>query len=398
MVMIDVNHKELCEVIGRDISVDELKEILFEFGLELKKQDKEELSIELTAERSDLISLQGLARALRNYIGADDKMPQWRVKKSKDYIVNVKDMPKQWPYVVCAVAKNLKFDDKKIREVMRVQEKLAGTFLRNRKKGGIGIYPLDKVHFPIRVEGKNPDKIKYRPLEYPKEITAREILKMHPTGKKYAHLVETWETLPFFIDSKNTIMSMPPIINSHEVGKINSNTKDIFIETTGIDLKILKEALNIICAMFCDMGAEIYSTTINYNNKKEDTITTPDLMPYEREVSVAYANKMLGLNLSTKEAENLLKKMMYGIIKTKGDIIKVKVPNVRVDLWHQIDIVDDIARAYKFNNFSLSLPSISTISSTLPLSDLSDLADTSALANLFATVRLNAMPLQRDWV
>ena len=61
------------------------------------------------------------------------------MSKNSKVFLSEKDMPKQWPYVVCAVAKNLKFDDKKIREVMRVQEKLAGTFLRNRKKGGIGI-------------------------------------------------------------------------------------------------------------------------------------------------------------------------------------------------------------------------------------------------------------------
>ena len=368
MVMIDVSHKELNNAIGKKIPVDKLKEILFDFGLELKKQTGDELSIELTAERSDLISLQGLARALRNYIGLEDKMPKWNVRK-RDYVVEVSNMPKQWPYVVCAVAKNLKFDDKKIREVMRVQEKLAGAFLRNRKKGGIGIYPLDKVHFPIKIIGENPDKIKYRPLEYPREITGREILSLHPTGKKYAHIVEGWKKLVFFIDSKNTIMSMPPIINSHEVGKITEDTKDIFIEATGINLKILEEVLNLVCAMFADMGADIYATDVKY---AKETITTPDLTPYEREVSVSYANKMLGLDLTQKEVVGFLKKMMYGIVEAKGDVIKVKVPKVRVDLWHQIDIVDDIARAYKFNEFPLTLPSISTISSTLPVSDLSE--------------------------
>ncbi|RLG14199.1 MAG: phenylalanine--tRNA ligase subunit beta [Candidatus Nanohalarchaeota archaeon] len=368
MVMIDVKHSELCSAVGKNIPVDELSEILFDFGLELKKHIGDDLSIELTAERSDLISLQGLARALRNYTGLEDKMPEWNVKKS-NYEVEVTDMPKQWSYVVCAVAKNLKFDDEKIREVMRVQEKLAGTFLRNRKKGGIGIYPLDKIHFPVKVIGKNPDKVKYRPLEYPKEITAKQILSLHPTGKKYAHLVEGWKKMPFFIDSEGTIMSMPPIINSHTVGKITPDTKDIFIEATGINLKVLEEAVNIICAMFEDMGADIYSTKIKYSNR---TITTPNLAPYERQVSINYANKMLGLKLSRKDTEKLLKKMMYGISKTEGDTIKVKVPKVRVDLWHQIDLVDDIARAYKFNKFPLTLPSISTIASTLPLSDLSE--------------------------
>ena len=113
--------------------------------MELKKNKGDDLSIELTAERSDLISLPGIARALKNYIGLEDKIPEWDVKKS-NYEINVLSMPKQWPYVVCAVAKNIEFNDKKIREVMRVQEKLTDAFLRKRKKGGIGIYPLDKIN------------------------------------------------------------------------------------------------------------------------------------------------------------------------------------------------------------------------------------------------------------
>jgi len=370
MVIINIKYTDLCKELGKKISISQLEEELFDFGLELKKQDGNDLTIELTAERSDLVSLQGLARALKNYIGLDEKIPEYKIKKPQEnYFVNVENLPKQWPFVVCAIVKELKFDNEKIKEVMRVQEKLASSFLRNRKKGGIGIYPLDKIKMPIKFIGKKPEKIKFCPLEFKQELTANQILELHPTGKKYAQIINKWEKYPVFIDANDNIMSLPPIINSNIVGKITPNTNNIFIESTGINLSTIQEALNIICMMFAEMGGNIYSIDIIYKNK---TITTPDLKPFVREVSIKYINKILGLNLDSKQIQNLLKKMMYEIHSVKDDIISVKIPKTRVDIWHQIDIVDDVAKAYKFNKYPLSLPQISTIGSTLPITKIED--------------------------
>ncbi len=54
------------------------------------------------------------------------------------------------PYTVCAIAKGLKLDDAKIKELIQIQEKLHITFGRKRKKVAIGIYPLENIKFPIR--------------------------------------------------------------------------------------------------------------------------------------------------------------------------------------------------------------------------------------------------------
>ena len=51
-------------------------------------------------------------------------------------------------------------------------------------------------------------------------------------------------------DAKNKILSMPPIINSHDLGKITENTKEAFIECSGSDFQILQKTLNIIVTMF----------------------------------------------------------------------------------------------------------------------------------------------------
>ncbi|MGM5481217.1 MAG: hypothetical protein ACQESE_02280, partial [Nanobdellota archaeon] len=66
-----------------------------------------------------------------------------------------------------------------------------------------------------------------------------------------------------------------------------------------------------------------------------------------------------------------LAKMMYEVSdKTKkgkdgSTIWMVKGPAFRFDLWHEVDIIDDIARAYGFNNFELTVPNVSTIGGVL---------------------------------
>jgi phenylalanyl-tRNA synthetase beta chain len=68
-----------------------------------------------------------------------------------------------------------------------VQEKLASTLGRGRKKAGVGVYPLEKITWPINYEGRDPAKISFTPLGATKAMTALQILETHETGKKYAH-------------------------------------------------------------------------------------------------------------------------------------------------------------------------------------------------------------------
>ena len=51
--------------------------------------------------------------------------------------------------------------------------------------------------------------------------------------KDYAYLLEGKKKYPVFIDSAGKILSMPPIINSEETGRVTEKTKDVFIECSG---------------------------------------------------------------------------------------------------------------------------------------------------------------------
>jgi len=188
MVVFDISHKELNQALDKTITINELEEVLFDMGFELAAIQEDLLTIEITAERLDVLSLQGLARAIKSFKEWEKPKVEFQINK-KDYVVYVTKKVKDIrPYTVCAIIKNLKLDDSKIKQIINVQEKLHSLLARGRTKGAIGIYPLDTIKLPITYTASKPEEIKFIPLGSDKMRHGIEILADVPTGKEYAHL------------------------------------------------------------------------------------------------------------------------------------------------------------------------------------------------------------------
>ncbi len=323
-------------------------------GTPLEKFDDDEIEIEVFPNRPDLLSYQGFKRAMLSFIGKEKGLKKYKVNKpEKDYDIIIDSSVKNIrPYTACAIVKGLKFDDEKIKELVDIQEKLHLTIGRKRKKVAIGIYPLEKIKLPITFKALEPDKIKFIPLESEREMSGLQILQKHPKGREYAPLLAGKEKFPVFIDNDNNILSMPPIINSQLTGKITSETKDVFVECSGFDFEILKKCLNIVVTCLAEMGGEIYQMQLHYKKKE----TTPDLSSEKMKISLENTNKLLGLNLKEKEFAKLIEKMGYNY--DKGS---VEIPAWRVDILHEVDLIEDVAIAYGYENFIPEIPRISTI-------------------------------------
>lgn len=374
MVVVNTKLNTLNRIIGKSLSLEELERSLFDFGMELESHEGDDIAVEITAERSDLVSVHGIGRALQAYLGIKKGIPVWNVKPSGMHVVVDKNVADVRPFTVAAVIKNLKLADDDIREIIAVQEKIHQGFARRRRRAAIGIYPLEPITPPIDYLALAPEKIFFQPLDAQVGMTGAQILADHPAGKDYAHLLEGKKVYPIFRDAKGEILSMPPIINSEKLGRVTENTKDIFIECSGFELSLLQTILNILVTMFADMGGSVQSVDIAYAGK---TITTPDLAPFERTVRMKNIHSLLGIAVDEKKAKDLLSRMMYHVVSSKEGMLTVQIPRIRSDIWHEVDIIDDIARAYGFNNFMPTFPNIMTVAATLPLSDLKEqLAET----------------------
>ena len=350
MANIVINKKKFFQYLGKKLNDKDLDAKVSMLGTTVENVREKEFEIESLANRPDLLSEEGLARAVSAFLGIKTGLREYKVVPSGSQTIVEKSL-KVWPYAVTAIVRGVKFDEENVRSIIQLQEKLGATLCRNRKKGGLGLYPLDKITLPIKFTTVKPEEIKFRPLDYPTELNGRQILAAHPTGRKYGYLIENQAEYPVFIDAKGVIMSMPPIINSHDVGRITQDTKNVFVEGTGPNLETLKTALNILVTALAEMGGNIESMVIYYPAIKKKT-TTPDLTPHKTRVDLHAGEKLLGIKLTASNAKKLAARMGLEFQAPST----VLVPAWRSDYLHQVDFFEDLAIAHGYDNFELEIP------------------------------------------
>ena len=352
MANIKLNRKQFEKEIGK--FDEKMQNKVAMFGTTVENFDDKEIEIEIFPNRPDLLSYHGFKRSFLAFLGKEEGLKKYKVNKpKKDYQVKIDSSVKKIrPYTACAIVKGLKLNDEKIKEIIEIQEKLHTTVGRKRKKVAIGIYPLEKIKLPITYTALEPDKIKFVPLESDKEMSGLQILQRHATGRKYAHLLAGKAKFPIFMDADEKILSMPPIINSKLTGKITEETKNIFVECSGFDFQILNKCLNIIVTVLAEMNGEISQMNLKGIIKE----TTPNLTPEKMKLSLENTNKLLGINLTEKQLKKLIEKMGYDYDKNS-----IKIPAWRTDILHEVDLIEDIAIAYGYENFVPEIPDIATI-------------------------------------
>lgn len=369
MPTIEVSHQDLCKLVGKNIPVTKLEEegILFAKGeIDEAKGDLLKVDIKDT-NRPDLWSTEGIARELRGrYVSGG--LPRYRTRKSGVVVKVDQKLKRIRPYTVCAVVKNLKIDEHSLSQLIQLQEKVSMTFGRNRKEIAIGVYDLNRIKPPIRFTTVKPDGIKFIPLEFKKALTPRQILKEHPKGREFGHLLEGAPEYPIFIDSAGEVLSVPPIINSEHTGKVTKETRDVFIECSGFDLKFLSPALNVMVSALADRGGEIETVRVVY---PERTTETPDLEPRKFEIDLDYLNRVSGLNLTMEKACRLLNRARYDA-KPSGKKIKVLYPAYRQDIMHQRDVIEDAIISYGYNNIEPVIPRLVTTGKQNPVETFSN--------------------------
>ena len=319
----------------------DIEEKISMLGTHLESATEEEIELEILPNRPDLFSLQGFMRSFLPFAGKGRKK-EYKIKSSGMKIIVDKSVSNIRPYSMAAIVKNIKFTDEKIKDVMQWQEKIHATLGRNRKKIALGYYILDKIKFPVIYKALEPEKIIFKPLDMPEKMNAIQILQRHPTGREYAKQLEGFNKFPVYLDSNNEVLSMPPIINSHSMGKITNETKDILIECTGTNLETLKKVISMAVIDLIDCGGEAYSVDVIYGNKKESI----DLKPEKMKININSVNHLLGINLKEAEMKKLLEKMNHKY--SKG---QVTFQCYRTDIMHEVDLIEDIAIAYGYQNF-----------------------------------------------
>ena len=134
MPVIEVNLSDFNELLGRDVTIEELRDRLPMMGTSWEGETEEGFHLEVFPNRPDLLSIEGLARAYASFTGARTGLKRYPVGEA-DYKVNVeRKVEAVRPYFVTAVVRNVDFDDPLIRSIIQMQEKLHVTHGRRRRR------------------------------------------------------------------------------------------------------------------------------------------------------------------------------------------------------------------------------------------------------------------------
>lgn len=137
MANVKFPRKEFEKSLGKPITK-EIEKKIHLFGTPLESLTKDEIEIEIFPNRPDLLSLQGYARAFKAFLGKETGLKNYNLQKpQKNFKVKIDPSVKNIrPYTVCAIVKNLHFDDQKIKEIVDLQEKITSNNGKKQKKSG----------------------------------------------------------------------------------------------------------------------------------------------------------------------------------------------------------------------------------------------------------------------
>ena len=357
MPVITFKYQDLKDL-GIDMEKDELIDTLPMMSSDIEDFDDEEIKVEFFPNRPDNLSVEGVARSFKGFIGQEIGFPDYKVEESGEYVEVDEDVAKIRPYIGFAKIDNVDFTGDKLKYIMDFQENLHWVIGRDRKKVAIGIHNADVVIGPFKYIATPKDANAFVPLEKDFEMTPDEILTQHDKGVDYAHLIQDFDKYPLILDKDDNVLSMPPIING-ELTKIREDTKNIIVDVTGTDERAVNQALNIICCSFAEVGGQIKSMEVRYADK---SIKTPDLTPQEMNVHVDTANSLIGgTNLTAEDIKGLLLKARFDAEIISENEVKAIIPAYRVDILHEVDVVENIAVQYHINSVEAKLPEINTV-------------------------------------
>jgi len=353
MPTIDVEIAELERLLGLSVNnTTKLDDLLSLVKGEAKIVDEKEgiLSIEMKdTNRPDLWGVEGLARGLQGFLGRKKGLIEYSVGEVAVDIEVDPRLQKIRPFIGCCIIEDVKLTDAIIRGLMHLQDKLDQTNGRNRQKTSIGLYDFSLITPPLSYTASQPKETSFVPLGFTEKMTLAEILEKHPKGIEYGHIVRKHKVYPMLLDSKNQVLSFPPIINSNDLGKVTEKTRNLLIEVTGTSHDVVLSTVNLVSLALIDRGGKAYAASIHY--KRDDSkIVTPSFSGTPMRLKVGFVNRLLGLELSAENIVELLSTAGFGAIVVDAAEVRVMVPCYRTDVMHQVDLVEDVAIAYGYNN------------------------------------------------
>ncbi len=368
MPKIELYRNALDRFVGERLEHDPLEEQLTVAKAEIDEWENEEgiVKIELNdTNRPDLWSTAGLGRQLRIYRGGSKpsydffSTPETQADTGDRVITVDAELESRRPYVVGFIAQGVEIDESTLADMIQTQEKLCWNFGQKRRAVAMGIYRSDLIQFPVQYKAADPDATRFVPLgENETEQSLREIIKHHPKGQEFGHIVSGFDRMPYLCDANGDALSFPPVTNSARIGAVETGDSRVFVEMTGTDYRILMLSASIVACDLADAGFEILPvrTEYPYDTPFGRSVVSPLYFQVPLDVDVSFVSRWLGVDFTPEAAVRALSNMGIRAESVRGDnaasdTVRVWPPAYRNDFLHPVDIAEDIMIGHGMHRF-----------------------------------------------
>ena len=336
---------------GRKHDIEDLAFRLPLMGTDIDTCDENTLDIEIFPDRPDLLSPETLFHGMMPFLHDSPPNPRLAVRPGTVSMKVSPELSSIRPVILGAIVRGLNIDEDIIKRLMDHQEKLHFALGRGRKRASIGVHDLATISPPFRVEAVERTH-SFTPLAMEDDMTIDEILSEHPKGVDYAHLLQGMDKVPIILDSNDSVLSFPPIINGDHT-TVTTNTRDIFIDVTGVDIRACESSLMLICLQLSVLGGTIESVRVTGCDGKEWILNGS---PINHQVERNLVEGILGNSFTDDQIEDAIRRMGGVYNGDTSGILSIAMPRWRFDILHPIDLVEEIAIGHGYDDLAHDVP------------------------------------------
>lgn len=322
------------------------------------------LELGLTPNRSDALSMLGVAYEVAAILSKEVKLPEIQYEtiseKAEDYI-NVRVEAKENPLYAAKVVKNVKIAE----SPLWLQHYLMAAGVRPHNN------VVDITNYILMEYGQPLHAFDYESLNS-KEI----VVRLAHEGEKIITLDEQERTL----NAHNLVITngVEPVAVAGVMGGANSEvtneTTTVVIEAAyfeGISVRRTSKELGLRSdssarfekgvdpnrVLLASERAAQMLAEIAGGEVLEGTVLVDDLdkTPARVVVSPDYINSRLGMKISLEEMLSILNRLQFDVEAANGLLI-IDVPTRRQDIKIEEDIIEEIARLFGYDEIPMTLP------------------------------------------
>ncbi len=329
--------------------------------------------IDLTPNRSDCLSIIGIAREIAAFGGTKIKYPESSFSNTENFEsdTNIDSMisvvvkaPLQCPRYAAMIFENISVSH----SPPWIQERLVS----------IGVKPVNNIvditNFVMFETGQPLHAFDLNMLNGSKIIVdmAKDGEPFTSLDNKERHLssdmlmicdAEKPVAIAGIMGGLNTEISegttrvllesacFDPVTIRRTAKTLGLNTESSHRFERGVDPKGTLTALNRAARLISEIeGSRLVQGVID--------IGQGDFDPLPVDLSVDYTNALLGVNLKQSEIENLLNSIEFKVEKNGTRNLLVTPPSFRVDIKRPADLVEEVARLWGYDNIPLTNPPV----------------------------------------